>query len=163
MVAAAAPLSLATAGEAHASTPGCGTLGGGNFNNYFYIYPSNGKTLDWWGHGNDNAVTLQDVSASSADDCFKAVAAFKGGYFELQLWQSPLCLNISGNSYSAGAHAILYDCDPTPSGATNNMLFYTAPNGEQPAEQIHVKSSGLCLDLSSGWNPGSILVQKSCL
>jgi hypothetical protein len=158
MMAASVTFSLAGAGEAHASVPGCGGLAGGDYFHYNYIYPATDKSLDWWGNGYRNPVELESVSSSSPDDCFKILAGYSNGQFELQLWQTDYCLNIAGDSTSVGAHVILYQCV-----ASDNELFSFGIPGIPGGNSFVSSSSGFCIDLSNGWNAGSILVQKNCL
>jgi hypothetical protein len=53
---------------------------------------------------------------------------------------------------------IMYNCT-----YPSNELFYEYGSGlGNGTEVFKSESSGLCIDLSSGWNAGSVLVQKAC-
>jgi ricin-type beta-trefoil lectin protein len=149
------PLLPATAGSCSYDTDNLGDA---------YMYPDARTNLDWWAEdGNalsdSGPVTLEGVSSSSNLDCFHIVSDFGNSELTYQLAQSSLCLNIAGNSKSVGAWVIMYDCTYPP-----NELFNIFPshvdNGTYVLESV---SSGLCVDLSNGWNAGSILVQKACV
>jgi hypothetical protein len=155
-----AAISAATASQRPAATAvGCdywtADLG------YRYYEADKDRSLDWTarsGATSGSAVVFEPVSGSSLTDCFKAQGGFAGGAIAFQLASSDLCLNIAGNSHSVGAWAILYPCT-----YPSNELFYVAPSGtDDGSTQIESASSGLCLDLSNGYNRGSILEQKAC-
>jgi hypothetical protein len=130
-------------------------------------YASANLHFNYWGpaaHGNlvwssrgsasGNGVLIGNKSTSSSLDCFKALG-FGGGAFEFQQYQSSLCLNVAGNSRSAGAWIILYPCIST----SDEKLTLNFFNNQTQLQSV---SSGLCVDMANGFQIFSQLVQKSC-
>jgi Ricin-type beta-trefoil lectin domain-like len=123
---------------------------------YFYYEPKSDLSLAWSSEGAQagNTVMLGNKKPSSALDCFKP-QGFGHSYFEYQQYSSGLCLNVAGDSHSAGAYIILWPCV-----STANEMFYTLVNGY--GIQLQSESSGLCVYLKSGLNVYSILEQEPC-
>jgi hypothetical protein len=121
-----------------------------------YWGPASKRNLVWSSHGSasGNGVKIENKSTSSSLDCFKALG-FGGGAFEFQQNQSDLCLNVAGNSRSPGAWIILYPCVST----SNEKFTLGFFNGQTQLQSV---SSGLCIDLTNGFNLNSQLVQKTC-
>lgn len=158
-VAAIASFSATSADEAYAATPAAapGCAIGVALYHYNYIQGSPARSLDMWGNGYGNPITLGKVSGSSDRDCYKILGSFGDGRFELEQWQTGGCLSIKGPSTAVGAKVILYPCL-----SQKSQLFTTGPDG---IHDIYIKSaySGRCLDLSNGWRAGSTVVQKTCV
>jgi hypothetical protein len=128
---------------------------------YRYYEADKDTSIDWTarsGATSGSAVVLEPVSGSSLVDCFKVQGGFAGGHVAFILASSDLCLNIAGNSHKVGAWAILYPCT-YPSNELFNVISANTGDG---GVQIQSASSLLCLDLSNGYNRGSILEQKDC-
>jgi Ricin-type beta-trefoil lectin domain len=121
-----------------------------------YWGPLADRSMVWSSRGSasGNAVLLGNKSTSSPLDCFKGLG-YGHGYFAFQQNNSDLCLNVAGNSKSAGAWIILYDCV-----STANELF--SVNTIDNETQLQSESSGLCIDLGNGFNAYSHLEQKPC-
>jgi hypothetical protein len=113
--------------------------------------------LVWSSRGSaaGNGVLIGNKSTTSSLDCFKALG-FGGGVFEFQQNQSDdLCLNVAGNSKSAGAWIILWPCV-----SSSNEKFSTGFLNNET--QLRSVSSGLCIDVGNGFNVFSQLEQKPC-
>jgi hypothetical protein len=126
--------------------------------NYRYYGPNYDRGLVWSsvGPASGNAVELGYKKSSSSLDCFKALGGFGNDEFEYEQYDPPgLCLNVAGNSYTAGAWIILYACVST---ANERFIEY----GTSYGIQLQSASSGLCVDLTNGLNPYSILDQEPC-
>jgi hypothetical protein len=123
---------------------------------FYYWGPAANTGLVWSsaGSASGNPVLLGNKKTSSPLDCFK-VLGFGGGVDEFQQNNSSLCLNVAGNSKSAGAWIILYDCV----SSANEKFRVDFLNGQT---QIQSVSSGLCLDLGDGFHVLSHLEQKTC-
>lgn len=121
-----------------------------------YWGPSSDHNLVWSSTSStsNNPVLLENKSSSSSLDCFKALG-FGNGVFEFEQNNSSLCLNVAGDSHSSGAWIILYSCV-----SSSNEKFRIGFVNNQT--QIQSVSSGLCLDLSNGFNVLSHVEQKTC-
>jgi hypothetical protein len=129
-----------------------------------YMYPDARTNLDVWAVDGDalsdegKPAELESPSSSSNLDCFQVQGGFGNGEVGIKLAQSSLCFNIAGDSHSAGAWVIMYNCT-----YPSNELFYEVGSGLGNATGVFRSvSSGLCIDLSGGFNAGSILEQKAC-
>jgi Ricin-type beta-trefoil lectin domain-like len=87
------------------------------------------------------------------------VPRFGGQLFAFQLANSDLCLNVARNSHSVGAWIILWPCT-----YSSNELFLPVATGlgDDSIGLETYGSGGLCIDLTNGYNKGSILEQKAC-
>jgi hypothetical protein len=123
---------------------------------FYYWGPATDRSLVWSSRSSASGqgVILENKSTSSSLDCFKALG-FGSGVFEFQQNQSSLCLNVAGNSRSVGAWIILYPCISTSNEKFNIGFF----NNQTQLQSV---SSGLCIDLSNGFNVFSQLEQKTC-
>jgi Ricin-type beta-trefoil lectin domain len=125
---------------------------------FSYWGPNADRSMVWASEGLKlgNAVLLGNKSTTSPVDCFKQQHDDAGGpNFAFQQNESGLCLNVAGNSKSAGAWIILWDCVSTP----NEFFSLNTVNGET---QLRSLSSGLCIDLGNGFNTYSHVEQKPC-
>jgi hypothetical protein len=123
---------------------------------YDYWGPSANHNLVWssTSSSSGNAVLLGNKKTSSPLDCFKPLG-FGENEFEFQQNNSSLCLNVAGNSKSAGAWIILYPCVST----ANEKFYVDFINNKTQLQSV---SSGQCIDLGNGFNVLSHLEQKPC-
>jgi Ricin-type beta-trefoil lectin domain len=165
---ASAATSPATASGAAAShrSPGANTeacwFWSANLH-YPYWEADKDRSMAWWarnGATQGNPVILEPQDGNSILDCFQSQGGFGNNLFAYQLANSDLCLNVAGNSHSVGAWIILWPCT-----YSSNELFSIVNNGlndNSVALETYGGNGGLCIDLTNGYNRGSILEQKAC-
>lgn len=159
LAASAAPASYAR--PAHVAsvtvTPAAATCSFAHANlGYKYFSPVKSGGLDWWGRSNSlrnegTTMPLERVSSGSDLDCFHPEAGFGNSRVQLRMYNSALCLAVSGRQ--AGTHIVLSNCLKHPISELFNLL---------PGIKIRSAATGQCMDLSNGFRAGSLLVQKPC-
>jgi hypothetical protein len=167
MIIAQAPVASAAtrlAEKAATSTANCKFMN--TFDGFNYIEEAADTNVDLTASGSSrgSALKAENVSPSSESDCWKpdGSAGEDGLYWSEAIHYGGLCINISGASKRAGAHAILWTCN----GATNEVFKEVAdPDNcgfESCAVQFYIPYDGLCLDPTSGLGAGSVIAQEPC-